>query len=628
MEAVIATVSETSGNVYARASDGSLRVVQSGDVLFAGETIVTENGANATLNFGDNESVQLGDNQELLLPENLLSNSEVSAGDNEIIDPSVEAVLAALEGDGDLLEDLEAPAAGTEGAPEGGGGTFVQLTRIVESVDPLAFQFEQQFLSAFEAPIGEQTTDTADAEEATDPETPPEELSPPSLVIGGVSLPSVSPGMTASTANGVVNPDLFEQGKIYNLVMGQNAQFQTKSALQIETELGLQQGALSQFNPDPAPGGVEHLSNILAWEGSYASSQVNIPVGLDGTNFTIGFDWTFYNGENDAFEVEVGYNDFIALKITKPDGEVLPLQLITSSEQANLAAVVNGLFTSDVFDQSGQYQFDWILMDGEDNTKDSIIHVSPPKVSLDGTNFFGLPLALDIDVTPPSSEPGQELLITISNVPNGSIFNQGQELSVGVWEFSPEQLDNLLWFPSADFSGNVEFAVEAVISAPGLGSVSSGSQVLDFTIVASDTVNVDDDSSDSVHSATFVEDFMFGGLGADTFEWTTSSLFPAPGTPAHTDVVGDFSLGEFGVEPNADRLDIKDLLSFNSVDDDILDFVSVEQVGADARLSISNEGNGNINQIIELRNVDLTTLGSDQAEIIDQLVQQGNLLVE
>tara|TARA_Y100000052_G_scaffold8995_1_gene8827 strand:+ start:10917 stop:13253 length:2337 start_codon:yes stop_codon:yes gene_type:complete len=52
--------------------------------------------------------------------------------------------LDVLAGEGDILESLEATAAGLDGgAGTGGGSNFVRVDRINEDVDPVGFQFEQ-----------------------------------------------------------------------------------------------------------------------------------------------------------------------------------------------------------------------------------------------------------------------------------------------------------------------------------------------------------------------------------------------------------------------------------------------------------------------------------------------------
>ena len=155
MSPQVATIVSITGDVSARAADGTIRVLTEGDTLYAGEVLITSDGSQVVLDYGNGELVSIAGPQDVLMSEAQITASVPEPVESEITDPSVDAILAALEGDGDLLDDLEAPAAGTEGAPDGGGGSFVRLMRISETVDPLAFQFEQQTDTPFDAPIGD-----------------------------------------------------------------------------------------------------------------------------------------------------------------------------------------------------------------------------------------------------------------------------------------------------------------------------------------------------------------------------------------------------------------------------------------------------------------------------------------
>ncbi|WP_081960863.1 type I secretion C-terminal target domain-containing protein [Nitrincola sp. A-D6] len=94
------------------------------------------------------------------------------------------------------------------------------------------------------------------------------------------------------------------------------------------------------------------------------------------------------------------------------------------------------------------------------------------------------------------------------------------------------------------------------------------------------------------------------------------------------DIVGDFTLGDYGVDAEADRIDLADLLSFDGISDEITDFLSVSVIGSDSVISVSNEGDGAVTQNIVLKDIDLTTLGGSDSEIIDSLINSGNLIVE
>ncbi|RZU98913.1 retention module-containing protein [Spiribacter vilamensis] len=144
MDEAIATVLQVEGEVWARAAGGEMRLLSAGDSIFLGETVVTAQGASAGLGFGSGEIVQVANGQSLLMSTDLVASDEPSADEQAVTEQGGEDVLALLDGDGDILEGLEAPAAGDAGAggAAGGGRTLVEVTRVVEQIDPLAFEFD------------------------------------------------------------------------------------------------------------------------------------------------------------------------------------------------------------------------------------------------------------------------------------------------------------------------------------------------------------------------------------------------------------------------------------------------------------------------------------------------------
>ncbi|EPC03469.1 hypothetical protein L861_18190 [Litchfieldella anticariensis FP35 = DSM 16096] len=140
----IATVLSINGQVWARDDDGNLRELSPGDVLREGETLVTSDNGSVQLDFGDGLNPALiGPGQQVAMTPELDAETPVDVAESSVLDEDLEALLAAIdENDGDLLELLDATAAGAGGGgAEGGGHDFVRLARITESVDPLTFQF-------------------------------------------------------------------------------------------------------------------------------------------------------------------------------------------------------------------------------------------------------------------------------------------------------------------------------------------------------------------------------------------------------------------------------------------------------------------------------------------------------
>lgn len=140
----IATIISISGQAWARDETGNLRELRVGDILQEGETLVTSDSGRVELEFADGlDPTVIDGGQEVVMTPDLDAEEPVAAEDASAQDEDLEALLTAIdEGEGDLLEDLDATAAGAGGAGgEGGGHDFVRLARITENVNPLAFEY-------------------------------------------------------------------------------------------------------------------------------------------------------------------------------------------------------------------------------------------------------------------------------------------------------------------------------------------------------------------------------------------------------------------------------------------------------------------------------------------------------
>lgn len=90
------------GEVTVRSTDGVVRQLAVGDIVFDNEVVQTGLGASVVITLGDNTEVSLDENSNMLLDETMTSSIE--SLDSVISD--VEALQAALES-GELLEGLE-----------------------------------------------------------------------------------------------------------------------------------------------------------------------------------------------------------------------------------------------------------------------------------------------------------------------------------------------------------------------------------------------------------------------------------------------------------------------------------------------------------------------------------------
>ena len=127
MAQVIGIVSKLVGQVNARLGN-QVRELKLGDEVFQGEILVTGNGAIIEIDVPQAPPILLAGGRELLLTGDVTLSGRTEMAEASIDAVAVDELLAALEGDGDLLETLEATAAGGAGGDQ--GSSFVRLGRI------------------------------------------------------------------------------------------------------------------------------------------------------------------------------------------------------------------------------------------------------------------------------------------------------------------------------------------------------------------------------------------------------------------------------------------------------------------------------------------------------------------
>lgn len=108
---VIATVTSTSGQAYARNAKGELREIRSGDVLKEGENVITPSGGHVELEMADGHPLYLSDMPEMAMTRDLLNTLEMSRAEQA---QQEDAVQDAIEGNLDLNSIMEATSSGVE----------------------------------------------------------------------------------------------------------------------------------------------------------------------------------------------------------------------------------------------------------------------------------------------------------------------------------------------------------------------------------------------------------------------------------------------------------------------------------------------------------------------------------
>ncbi|MCX7251378.1 MAG: retention module-containing protein, partial [Burkholderiales bacterium] len=141
--AQIAKVVAITGNVIAVGLDGQARILKIGDVIERSETLRTFAGARVELQMTDGQVLAIAPEQSVRVEDSLLQTDATPTAQEAAVQAATPAaVLQALQLGADPFAALEAPAAGlTAGGDAGGGSSFVRLLRIVEGVEPLAYEY-------------------------------------------------------------------------------------------------------------------------------------------------------------------------------------------------------------------------------------------------------------------------------------------------------------------------------------------------------------------------------------------------------------------------------------------------------------------------------------------------------
>ncbi|MFZ2367898.1 MAG: retention module-containing protein, partial [Azonexus sp.] len=141
---VVAKVTSLSGEAFARDAAGKLRRLKLGDAIREGESVVASDGSQVLLKLTDGREIEVRPGEVAKLDAEVAALVKPDATDSAVADhgKGFEKITKALTRGGslDALLEEEAPAAG---AAQGGneGHTFVEFLRVVETVDPLSFQF-------------------------------------------------------------------------------------------------------------------------------------------------------------------------------------------------------------------------------------------------------------------------------------------------------------------------------------------------------------------------------------------------------------------------------------------------------------------------------------------------------
>ena len=142
----VGDVRATRGEVFAKSADGHMRRLAVGDKIFEGDVIVTATGSSADINIFNGPVLNIAEQQSVAIDSQVISPAhDATAGAVSDMGSSeaakvIHTLNAGDQQDFNALQDNQATSAGLTG--EGGGGSsFVDLVRIVETVPTTSYDF-------------------------------------------------------------------------------------------------------------------------------------------------------------------------------------------------------------------------------------------------------------------------------------------------------------------------------------------------------------------------------------------------------------------------------------------------------------------------------------------------------
>ena len=143
MAEIVARVGKITGQALARDPDGNVRVLKSGDPIREGDVVQSTDGSQVQMLMADGREITLNANEAAKLDAEVASPDLPDAGDSSVQNTPqaftrISRTVVGRDGTFSFDDDGGKAAAGAEQTE---GHSFVELVRVVENVDPLAFQF-------------------------------------------------------------------------------------------------------------------------------------------------------------------------------------------------------------------------------------------------------------------------------------------------------------------------------------------------------------------------------------------------------------------------------------------------------------------------------------------------------
>lgn len=236
----------------------------------------------------------------------------------------------------------------------------------------------------------------------------------------------------------------------------------------------------------------------------------------------------------------------------------------------------------------------------------------------------GAPLGLSLNLVNPATD--EQGMLTIEGLPDEVELTAGQRVGDD-WEITQDDIADLAIKADGDLQNDLNFTLILKPSAELNGNTADGAvETIDVEWYAKGDQTLSGNYQRDYISSGSGDDTMTGGLGADTFAFTSEDIKEDFSISVHTDTITDFN-----VSANSDSIDLSRILSATNAGDAEKQLDLVED-GTDLRIDL-RPNEGLVRHKIVLENTTLSDLyggdatGISEAEIIQKMLDDQNLIL-
>ena len=410
----------------------------------------------------------------------------------------------------------------------------------------------------------------------------------------------------------------------------------------VKTELTLFAQALEAETPVNltmiATGGLVELvdgNTVLAshdFGSPVNSGQIGVGTGRADTDFILNIQPSNWAPDVEDYDLTLDVEDIpiitanVLADAVDADGDPLSITSFTQGSNGSVADNGDGSFTyTPTNGFMGIDSFTYTISDGQ-NTSTGTVRVNVTDTHNVTVSSDATAIDLDISAALSDADGSETLTINIGGVADGAVITDGVNTFTGTSgngsvDISNWQLGSVVLTTPDAYVGNFDLVVTAT-STDGADSQTTSSAIhilnpLEGTS-GDDILNGISGTEAIVGGAG--NDILTGGESSDTFIWHAGDDGTAE-TPAE-DTITDFHIGQGG-----DIIDLSDVL-VDEENHQLDEYLHFNFDNGDTTVEISTQAGGDVTQKVTLQGVDLSGLGASDSEIINNLLNDGNLQID